>query len=485
MIKSFAKDILKYSPSKILPGLFGVLIIPAFTRLFEPDEYGQYVLVISSIAVLSIIAIDWINTSVVRFYAGYEKKVQLKLFNGTIIRLTGLSIIGLSTISLVVLYFFKSYFNSSLYYYLNIGLLIFGVGAVFNVMLEMLVVKRNPTLYSLASIWRQCGCILIGICVVAFSRLSVDGLLWGIFIGILITLPILFRLTFKKLNLKLYSKELRINIVSYGFPLVATNLAAWILALSDRYMIEYFRGSHEVGFYSISYSLADRSIQLIVSLMILSSAPIAMKLWATKGIDATSLFVRDLTKYYMIITLPAAVGLSLLAKPILQLLATQSFYEGYKIMPLVAASIFLFGLQRNFQLGLLFYKKTKLIMYILLISALINIILNIYFIPKYGFIAAGYTTLFSYAIFAVLIIFISRRYFIFQFPFKTLFTTLVSVVVMSIVVLYTIGLNLESATETILISIILGIIIYFISLLIMKEINKNTIKNILRLFKRN
>jgi O-antigen/teichoic acid export membrane protein len=267
--------------------------------------------------------------------------------------------------------------------------------------------------------------------------------------------------------------------------LLATNLAGWILALSDRYMIEHFRNSHEVGLYSISYSLADRSVQLIVSLMILSSAPIAMKMWETKGIAATSLFVRDLTKYYIIITLPAAVGLSLLAKPILQLLATQSFYEGYKIMPLVAASVFLFGFQRNFQLGLLFYKKTHLIMYVLLIAGLINIALNIYFIPIYGFIAAGYTTLFSYAIFAVLIIFISRKYFIFQFPFKTLLKALVSVVAMSLVVLYTLCLNLESATETILISIILGIVIYFLLLFIMKEFNKNTIRSVLLLFKRN
>lgn len=483
MIKDFARDLFRYIPSQAVPGIFSIFIIPVFTRLFNPDEYGQYVIVMSTISVLGIIATTWINTSIVRFYAGYEK-LQLNLFNGTIIKLMSFSVIIISFTAFLILLIFRKSFNPLLYYYLNIGLLIFIFGSIFGVMLEMLVVKRKPNHYSLISIWRQCVCILIGIGIAVLYNMSIAGLLWGILIGIVIMLPILYRITFGKCNFKEYSPLLRTDIMRYGFPLIATNLAAWILSLSDRYIIELFRGSHEVGLYSISYSLTDHSIQLISSLIILSSAPIVMKLWKTKGPDETSLFIKDLTRYYIIITLPAAVGLSLLAKPILKLLATQSFYEGYQIVPLVAASIFVFGLQRNFQLGLLFYKKTHLIMYILLASGLINIVLNIYFVPIYGFIAAGYTTLFSYIIFAILMIFISRRYFIFQFPFITLSRVLVSVMLMSIVVLYILGLNLESVIATVLLSIVFGIVVYFILLIIMKEIDRDFLKNIYLLFEK-
>lgn len=473
MVKVFFKDLLRYLPSKIIPGFFGILIIPVFTRLFDPKEYGQYVIVISTISVLSIVAIDWITTSTIRFYAEYEKKSLLSLFNGTIIRITVVSIFFISSITCIILFFFRDHISSSLYYFFNIGLLIFAFGAAFTVMLEMFVVQRKPTQYSLFSVWRQCGCILIGIGLVVLNNSSVDGLLWGIVIGIIIMLPFLFRLTFKGPITSENSKVLKRDIMKYGFPLVATNLAAWVLALSDRYIIEHFRGSYEVGLYSISYSLADRSIFIIISLIILSSSPIAMKMWTTKGATETGLFIKDLTKYYLIVTLPAAVGLSLLSGPIIELLATESYYEGYRIMPLIAASIFIFGLQRNFQLGLLFHKKTQLIMYILLISGLFNLVLNIFFVPKYGFMAAGYTTLFSYIVFAILIVFASRRYFVFPFPFSTLLKVVISTVVMGLIVEYILHINLESVLLTIGLSIFFGTIIYFFVLILTKEIDKN------------
>lgn len=484
MIKDFVRDLIRYLPSKALPGLFGIVLIPIFTRMLKPEEYGNYVLVISTISVLNIIAAEWINTSIMRFYADYEKRAQLSLFNGTVFRTIILSIVVVLLITFLTLFLIRKHLSIALYHYFAIGLLIFGFGAAYNIMQEILILKRKPNQYSFMSVWRQCVCILIGILIVLFYNLSVAGLLWGILIGIIVMLPILFRISFRKINIREYSPSLRLDMMRYGLPLGITNIAAWLLTLSDRYIIKYFRGSSEVGLYSISYSLTDRSLQLIVSLIILSSAPIVMKLWDTKGIDETRRFIKDLTKHYMIITLPAAVGLSLLSKPILKLLSTQSFYEGYKIMPMVAGSIFLYGLQRNFQLGLLFYKKTMVIMYILLISGISNIILNFFFVPKYGFVAAGYTTLFSYAIFALLIILASRRYFVFPFSFKTFVKVIISTVIMSITILFVLRLKLASAMITIVFSIIFGIFVYSTSLIMMKEINKNVFKDILSLFQR-
>lgn len=481
MIKEFGKDLIKYAPSKIIPGIFGVIMIPVLTRILNPDEYGKYIIVISAILVLNIIAVDWINTSLIRFHAKHEKQSELELFYGTIIRLTGFSAVVISLIAYLVLVILKDYFDETSYYYYNIGILIFFFGVAFSVMLELLVVKRKANSYSLMSIWRQCGSILIGLSIVLLFDLSADGLLWGRLIAVVVIIPYIFYITFKKIYLK-YSKKICVDIIQYGFPLVVTNLAWWVLVLSDRYFIEYFRGSHEVGIYSMSYSLAEEIMTFIVSLMILSSAPIAMKLWETEGVSSTTVFIKELMRYYLIIAMPMAIGLSLLSEPIINFLAAQSFHEGFRIIPLVAISIFLNGLQRNFQLGLLFYKKTNLVMLILLISGIINVILNIYFIPKYGFIAAGYTTLLSYIVFTFLTIYISRKYFVFNFPYNTLMRVLFSLAVMSIAVLSVSAIKTTSVLLYLVISVILGAIVYFICLFLSKEINKATLKDIARSF---
>jgi len=65
-------------------------------------------------------------------------------------------------------------------------------------------------------------------------------------------------------------------MAKYSFPLVLGNLAAWVLSLSDRYILEFFRGSQEVGIYSASYAISEKSIFLLVSLFMLASGPISM-----------------------------------------------------------------------------------------------------------------------------------------------------------------------------------------------------------------
>lgn len=471
MNREFFGDLAKYLPSKVLPGLFGLLVIPVLTRLFNPDSYGQYILIISTISVLSILAFEWIGPSIIRYYAEYENNNQIEVFNGTIVRLLITSVLAIAVPSFFLSLFLRPLFDMAFYFNINIGILIFCFGVVFNGMMNMLSVRREVHLYSLFTIWRQCGCVLLGMAFVVIFKSSITGLLLGILVGIILAVPILFGKTFRSLNVAAFSKPLSKEMFCYGFPLIATNLSAWILSLSDRYIIGFFRGSHEVGLYSISYSLADQTIHLILSLLVLASAPHVTRIWETKGVEETKLFITGITKFYLIITIPATVGLSILSEPVITLLTTPEFRKGYIIMPLVAVSIFIYGLQRYFQLGFLLFKITKPVMYIIIASGVLNIALNLVLVPKYGFIAAGYTTLVSYTIFSLLTIITSRKYLRWKFPFATLGNTLISSAIMGIIVFY-----VNKAAENIIVAIGAGIVTYLLSQTMLAEIDVKEIK---------
>jgi len=110
----------------------------------------------------------------------------------------------------------------------------------------------------------------------------------------------------------------------------------------------------------------------------------------------------------------------MLQKPILTVLSTPKYYEGAKILPLVALGTFFLGLNQRFGKGLSLCKKTRFFMYSLIISGSLNLGLNLLFIPKYGYIAAAATTLISYAFLLLLTIVFSRRFFAWKFPFRSL-----------------------------------------------------------------
>lgn len=475
MTRGFLKDVVRYLPARILPGAFGLLVLPLFTRLFTPGEYGVYTIILTTVGVLTVITNEWLGPSAIRFYSQFEKQDDLATFGATLRYLGLASVGGISFVAaggIVLLGDHATVKESYLWY----GLILFMLTASAGLLLQILVARRMASQYSFFSVWMQCVCVGLGLAMAGLFTLGITGLLAGTILGIGAILPFLFRIAFRSISKGQYSGPAAWAMVCYGLPLMLTNLASLALRLSDRYVIQSCRGSHEVGLYSVSYSIADRSVSLVISLMTLASGPIAMELWEREGAEPTKRFVSKLARYFLIVATPAAIGLSLLGKSILGLLASPQFQGGYKIMPLIAASMFLLGFQRYFQLGLLFHKKTGVIMLILLISSVVNIGLNVWLVPQWGFVAAGWTALIGYGVLAVLVILISRLYFVWEFPYMTFLRVGFASILMGGVVYSILTACTLRPVVGMCLAISLGGVVYCLALLMTGEVTVQTLK---------
>lgn len=149
---------------------------------------------------------------------------------------------------------------------------------------------------------------------------------------------------------------------------------------------------------------------------------------------------------------------------------------GYQIIPFVALGAFLFGLQQIFQASFVFYKKTGFIAFSIVASGLLNLGLNFLLIPKYGYMAAALTTLISYAFLLFLMIGVSRRFFVWEFPFKTLAKVSLASAVMGAVV-YPLGNSLTSSTlVNLILRICVGVVIYCLMVFLLREPQKEEIQ---------
>jgi O-antigen/teichoic acid export membrane protein len=327
-------------------------------------------------------------------------------------------------------------------------------------MMQMLVARRRASAYSGFSVWQQCGGRSAGLISAGLLVGGVEGMLIGNIVALLFAFPLLTRCAFSGILGDRFSRSIAIETASYGFPLMATNLAGWALRLSDRYLLGAFRGEHELGLYAVSYSIADGSIYLIVSLLVLASAPIVMELWEKQGPEKTGRFITEITHYYLIVAIPAAVGLSLVGKLAVSTLATEDFHEGHKIIPLIAVSMLLMGLQRNFQIVLLFHKKTTMIMRLLFLTSGLNIALNLLLIPKFGFLGAGCSATISYSCLTFLMVRASRRLLVWNFPWRTALKSFAAAGLMSLVVLGFLDMSSLPSPITLLVSVGLGACAY-------------------------
>jgi len=482
MITDLFKDIAQYLPSKVIPAIIGIVALPILTRLFPPADYGNYVLVIATVSILSTL-VGWIGMSIVRFYSAYGKEKKTSEFTELAIKLSFLSIFTISIIALCILLSLRGRISRNIYHLMSIGILVFILTSFFAILLDFLRIKRQIKWYSYFFVWKSVTALIFGVLLVIIFHLGVEGLLWGAVLSIGLAISFLWKIAVGKLRIRDKAIPLKptIEMAKYSFPLVVGNLAAWILSLSDRYVLQFFRGAREVGIYSISYQISQNSIMLLASLFALAFNPLSIIIWEKQGKKASQEFLTKGTRYFLLLCIPAMIGISMLQTPILNVLSTPNYYEGAKIIPLVVSGIFFLGLNQRFGAGLSFSKKTHFFMYSLIISGLLNLGLNFLFIPKYGYMAAATTTLISYAFLLLLTIIISRRFFVWEFPFKSLVKAACASAIMGIVV-YHIGSSLTSSTLlNLILGIVVGVVVYSLMLFLLREFKSSEIQALLDL----
>jgi len=264
-MRDFVKDLLKYLPAQIAPALVGLIAIPIVTRLFPPEDYGNYVLVMATVSILSTVATGWLSNSIIRFYPAYELKGDLEHFYDTVVKMAFICIAAIFLGFLIILFLGRAHIPSSLHSLMYIGLLVFIVTACFGVLQSFLRAKRQVNWYTIFSIWRNIAGLGLGLALVIIWHLGVEGLLWGSLLSGVIVIPCLWRLSIgKNVSIKKgVSLAAASEMAKYGFPLVIGFLTFWVLSLSDRYVLEFFRGSKEVGIYSASYNISERTIFML------------------------------------------------------------------------------------------------------------------------------------------------------------------------------------------------------------------------------
>ncbi|NUO81612.1 oligosaccharide flippase family protein [candidate division KSB1 bacterium] len=522
MIQSFHHDALKYLPSRILPALVSVLTIPVFTRLFAPGEYGMYVLVMTTVFVLGAI-VDWLGMAIIRFYPASEREGTVpQLFRGVITALI-CTMAPLLFICLAALSLLHGQLEPTLHGLMLIGVLLFAVGAASEVAFNFLRSRREIGWYSVFALWKSIAGVLLGVLLAMVFDLGITGLLWGHVVASLTILPFVWKLAlkipplrgtggvfldlsknaetpprppqggmrgrtrfFRCINLFSFSTirsslPLAVSMARYSMPLVAGNIALWVLSLSDRYIIEYFQGSHAVGVYSVSYSLTEKTILFLTALFRTAAAPLEMTTWEKEGGQKSRALVESVTRSYLLLAVPLVVLLCVFAQPIVAMLTTAPYHEGYRLVPFVAAAVFLSGLEERFESGLLYQKKTNIIMWLVTAAGLANIALNLFFVPRYGFMAAALTTLACYAALFLTIMLISLKHFTWKFPLGTLARSGGAALLAAVIILSVFSFSNSFSAFDLFLSLALAVTLYGAGVLLLGEISVAEIRGLLSL----
>lgn len=320
---------------------------------------------------------------------------------------------------------------------------------------------------------------LILIFIFAISGYGLFYLVLALLISNLIIFVIMLVLIYHEIGFKFPNFKYAKEYLSFGIPNISQNLSSWTVSSSDRFLIALFLGVAFTGYYGPGYTLGGL-IFIILTPFTVHLTPVISECYDNGKIDAVKDYLRYSQKAFLLLSIPAFFGLSILSKPLLIILTTTQIADNsYFITPFVAFGALIGGISANYRQILILEKKTKIIGYIWIIAAISNLVLNILLIPFIGILGAAITTLLGYGIIFALTVLYSHKYFTFNPDLKFIIKSIVASTVMSIFIL----LINPQTTVNIMIVIGLSVIIYIIVLSLIKGFTSNEMKFIKNLLK--
>lgn len=396
----------QYGAASLVSRAASVVLVPIYTRVLAPADYGQLDLLIAfgSLAQLTV-ALE-ISQGLARYFADSETDGERRLLASTSLWFS----VGAYGLFLLVALAFADPLSvlvigrSEPALFVAAAFWIYS-GGVMYLILNQLRWMLDPRGYALASVLG--GIVSIGgsVLLVVAAHLGVLGVLIGGSIGNVAGLAVglvrarsVYGLAFSRPGLR--------QMLGFSLPLVPSGIAVFVTLYVDRIAISRLMTTADVGLFGIGYRLASVSSLLILAFQ----AAITPIVYTRYREPQAATQLASLLRAFTAVALGMSLALAMFADEIIAVFTTPEFYPGAVVVPILAPALILSGMY-VLAPGLAIAKRTGSIALISIAVAILNTVLNLLLIPILGITGAALATLLgSASMFAAYMIISQRLY---------------------------------------------------------------------------
>lgn len=315
-----------YSIASVASAAIGLLSAVVFTRLLSPDEYGVYVVGLSTAGIVSALLFTWVRVSALRFQSeGGTVDVRKTIFLAYLISALA------APIALLI-----ATLMTSVSIERNIAAVVFALGlGLFELGQELLKARLQSLAFMAASIVR--ACLAFVLCLVAallggggLFQLAMAALTYFVTTALFASTILRAPVAGPKVS------DLR-TFAGFGIPITLSGIVFAIHAALDRMLVFHFMGDHAAGQYGASADLV-RQIILIPAVSIASATiPLAVRAYANGGAEEARPHLEFSLEILLAAVLPAVVGVALTSSYIAGVILGPEFRDtAAQIMPILA-----------------------------------------------------------------------------------------------------------------------------------------------------
>ena len=403
MLKRMMTNSAIYALGDIFVRFSGLLLIPLYTRYLTPEDYGVLSTANTLTAILGVVMMLSLLSAFTRFYFDYESYEERQRLLSSLVY----TIFFWASLLAAALWFGGEWFFgyvTDIPFYPVIGLSI-GIalaGLLPQILLTVFQTQeqaKNYALWTIASFFITVSFVIYH---VVFLKEGAQGSLAGTFIGALIMSIAALWMLGKKWFVFSFNLKLVKSSLSYSLPLVPHLLLIWVMMGSDIFILQYFRPMDEVGIYSLGYTLGF-SFFVVTGAFSRAWAPIFYR--HAEDLKQYEQLSQIITTMLMLMLLFVSVSMLFLDEAV-ALITVEAFYDIRLIIPWIGLSAVFHVIYISY-VNILFYdKKNWYVAGVTAGAGLLNVLLNVLFIPEFGMLAAAISTMLAY----LLQMFLVRRF---------------------------------------------------------------------------
>lgn len=423
-VRNLAKQTLVYGFGTIVPRFLNYGILTFFyTRIFNKAQYGVVTELYAWMVLLLIVLTYGMETGFFRF--SQKKEDYEKVYSTALISLfvTSCLFVLLAFIFIKPVSAILNYSNN--HDYIRMFAAIVAIDAFCAIPFARLRKENRPGVFSFIKIMN----VIITISAVLFLLKIAPGIYknshgwfrriynpdYGVgyvfmanLIGSAVTLLMLLPFIIK--TKIVFYKTVWLRLLNYSFPLLIAGLSGSINDTLDkvilRRMIGDETGLQTVGVYGAGYKIAVL-MALFIQMFRFAAEPFFFERAKHENAKETYAFVM---KYFIIIMLLVYLGINLYISGI-QFMIGVNFREAIVVVPIVSMAYLFYGIYVNHSIWYKLNDLTRFGIYITLIGATITVLINVLFIPVYGYMASAWAHVASYGAMIILsFIFAEKRY---------------------------------------------------------------------------
>ncbi len=402
-LRRLATTGLAYTASSVFSKIIAVFLLPIYTALLDPVEYGKAEVLFGAVVAASIVVRFGVIEALLRFYYLPEE-------SGSKVVATGFAFIfWATTAGALLLLPFAGPIADALKS--DPGLVRIAIGGLwlltlYEYMVTLFRLDERARAYFFFTFANVLAAIPLTLILIAGFDEGARGLLLGSYAS---AVPFVLWLIFserRRLSLLWERSRLR-RMLRFGVPTMPAELSLYSLIFVDRIVIVRYVGPAEVGLYALAFKFSQ-AIQVVVRGFQLAWPPLAYSI--TDDEEAKRVYAVILTAFVALCAF-IVTGMWLEARWIVRVLAASEFFRAYEAVGLLALGAALYGVYLALLVVLGRTGRTEFNFPATLAALVVNIGLNLWLVPIHGMVGAGVALVVSYGVALVLMLFFTQRLF--------------------------------------------------------------------------